>query len=253
MDNTEKTDPVEEIKKYQDSEFVKTCKLGIYESLYVYYKKAKNRLVGDDRVIYEDCLFNFNNEISYARAAIEQGDESAFDMAIRNLDLINASLEKLDKKDVEFSLSSEPNSIKFTNHDGKILAEIPTDKLISKEHNDSLDVLSYVLKAQEEIKPLRKPMPEDYEKTKVVDEFAEIPPKPDMVNHPPHYNVEGFEVIDIIKAFTEGLKGIVAVDDGNAIKYILRWPHKNGVEDLKKARWYIDHLIKTLEENDEQD
>ena len=76
--------------------------------------------------------------------------------------------------------------------------------------------------------------------------------KQEMVNHPPHYNVGGFEVIDIIQAFTQDLNGIAAVDTGNAIKYILRWHNKNGVEDLKKARWYIDHLIKKLEdfEND---
>lgn len=72
--------------------------------------------------------------------------------------------------------------------------------------------------------------------------------KKDMVNHPPHYNVGGFKVIDIIQAFTQDLNGIAAVDTGNAIKYILRWHNKNGVEDLKKARWYIDHLIKKLEE-----
>lgn len=71
--------------------------------------------------------------------------------------------------------------------------------------------------------------------------------KSDMVNHPPHYNVGGFEVIDIIKTFTEGLEGIQAVDTANAIKYILRWHRKNGVEDLKKAKWYIEHLIKEME------
>ena len=70
----------------------------------------------------------------------------------------------------------------------------------------------------------------------------------DMVNHPPHYNVNGFEVIDIIEAFTADLTGIEAVDTANAIKYILRWKHKNGVEDLEKARWYINHLIKTIKE-----
>lgn len=73
--------------------------------------------------------------------------------------------------------------------------------------------------------------------------------KPDMVNHPPHYNVGGFEVIDIIKTFTEGLEGIQAVDTANAIKYILRWHRKNGVEDLKKAKWYIEHLIKEIEDD----
>lgn len=76
--------------------------------------------------------------------------------------------------------------------------------------------------------------------------------KPDMVSHPPHYQSEaGLEVIDIIEAFTSDLKGIQATDTGNIIKYILRWKHKNGVEDLKKAKWYIEHLIKKVEKENE--
>lgn len=72
--------------------------------------------------------------------------------------------------------------------------------------------------------------------------------KVDMVNHPPHYISEtGLEVIDVIEAFTFNLKGIEATDTGNVIKYICRWKEKNGIEDLKKAQWYINHLIKHLE------
>ena len=66
----------------------------------------------------------------------------------------------------------------------------------------------------------------------------------DMVNHPPHYISEtGLETIDVIEAFTSDLKGIEAVDTANVIKYICRWKHKNGVQDLEKARWYLDHLV----------
>jgi hypothetical protein len=72
--------------------------------------------------------------------------------------------------------------------------------------------------------------------------------EPDMVSHPPHYQSEtGMEVIDVIEAFTFDLKGIEATDTGNIIKYILRWPHKNGLEDLKKAQWYLNHLITHIE------
>ena len=72
--------------------------------------------------------------------------------------------------------------------------------------------------------------------------------KPDMVNHPRHYISEtGLEVIDVIEAFTFDLKGIEATDTGNIIKYICRWKQKNGLEDLKKAQWYINHLIKHVE------
>ena len=75
--------------------------------------------------------------------------------------------------------------------------------------------------------------------------------KPDMVNHPPHYISEtGMEVIDVIEAFTFDLKGVEATDTGNIIKYICRWNTKNGLQDLKKAQWYLNHLIKHIEEKE---
>lgn len=69
----------------------------------------------------------------------------------------------------------------------------------------------------------------------------------DMVNRPPHYVRGGIEVIDVIEAFTSDLQGMDAIDTANVIKYILRWKHKNGLEDLEKARWYLNHLIGRLE------
>lgn len=74
-----------------------------------------------------------------------------------------------------------------------------------------------------------------------------------MVSHPSHYQSKsGLEVIDVIAAFTEGLEGIEAVDTGNAIKYICRWKDKNGIQDLEKAMWYIQHLIDHLIKKDEE-
>ena len=70
----------------------------------------------------------------------------------------------------------------------------------------------------------------------------------DMINHPDHYqSANGLEVIDVIKEFTSGLEGIEATDTGNILKYICRWKKKNGVEDLKKAKWYLEHLIDYVE------
>lgn len=72
--------------------------------------------------------------------------------------------------------------------------------------------------------------------------------EPDMVNHPPHYKTEnGLETIDVIEAFTSGLTGIEAVDTANVMKYICRWKKKNGLQDLKKAEWYLQHLIRHVE------
>ena len=72
--------------------------------------------------------------------------------------------------------------------------------------------------------------------------------KNDPVN-PNHYKSKnGIECIQALTAATEGLEGIEAVCTANAIKYLWRWKEKNGVEDLKKAIWYINHLISVKEE-----
>lgn len=74
----------------------------------------------------------------------------------------------------------------------------------------------------------------------------------DNVNHPQHYiSKNGIETIDVIDAWTEGLEGIVAVDTANVIKYISRWHKKNGIEDLEKAQWYLNHLINYCKEDSE--
>lgn len=69
----------------------------------------------------------------------------------------------------------------------------------------------------------------------------------DMVNHPSHYTQGGIECIDALKAATVSKTGIEAVCTANAIKYLWRYEEKNGIEDVKKARWYIDRLIKEIE------
>jgi hypothetical protein len=63
----------------------------------------------------------------------------------------------------------------------------------------------------------------------------------DPVN-PSHYKQGGIECIEAIKAATgDGFVGYVW---GNVLKYLWRWPKKGGIDDLKKARWYLDRLIK---------
>lgn len=69
----------------------------------------------------------------------------------------------------------------------------------------------------------------------------------DAVNHPSHYCRDGIECIDVIKATTKGMNAFDAFCQGNAMKYLFRWHFKNGVQDLKKARWYIDKLIEIQE------
>jgi len=75
----------------------------------------------------------------------------------------------------------------------------------------------------------------------------------DMINHPPHYQLRpGYEVYDLRqdlarKAQAAGVPHDQFSDWDRAIEYILRCWEKNGAEDLKKARWYLDKLIEKLE------
>lgn len=73
-----------------------------------------------------------------------------------------------------------------------------------------------------------------------------------MVSHPSHYQLKnGLEVIDVIEAFTEGLKGIDAVDIGNAIKYLGRLGKKdNPIQEVEKAIWYLTDYVNRNKEGD---
>jgi hypothetical protein len=76
--------------------------------------------------------------------------------------------------------------------------------------------------------------------------LGEQEPKSDAVNHPPHYGGEDdpYEAIKVIEAWGLGFHL------GNTVKYISRAGKKTGaslIQDLRKARWYIDRLIQKLE------
>ena len=72
----------------------------------------------------------------------------------------------------------------------------------------------------------------------------------DVVNHPSHYTQGGIECIDAITAATVGKTGIEAVCVANVVKYLWRYEEKNGLEDVKKARWYLERLINELSEGE---
>ncbi|MAJ43717.1 MAG: hypothetical protein CBC83_02270 [Flavobacteriales bacterium TMED123] len=81
-------------------------------------------------------------------------------------------------------------------------------------------------------------------------------PRLDVVTKPEHYNQAGIECIDAMKAMTKGIpkcrENITAHQSycwQNCFKYLWRWPYKNGIEDLKKARWYLDRLIQEIQED----
>lgn len=72
----------------------------------------------------------------------------------------------------------------------------------------------------------------------------------DNVNHPTHYTSTKIETIEIIcdKLSAEAFEGFCI---GNVLKYVTRYKLKNGLEDLKKARWYLDKIISVQEESND--
>lgn len=71
----------------------------------------------------------------------------------------------------------------------------------------------------------------------------------DPVNHPSHYTYGKIESIEYIDAIGIGYDFCI----GNTLKYCSRAGHKNNkLEDLKKARWYLDHAITKLESGEYQ-
>ena len=69
----------------------------------------------------------------------------------------------------------------------------------------------------------------------------------DNVNRPSHYNQSGIECIEAIKASLGD--GYQDYCKGNVMKYLWRYKYKNGIEDLKKAQWYLNSMVESVENN----
>lgn len=67
----------------------------------------------------------------------------------------------------------------------------------------------------------------------------------DRVNHPSHYCAGGIECIEGIRSALGS--GFVDYCQGNVLKYVWRWRHKGGVEDLEKAQVYLNWMIEAAE------
>ena len=89
----------------------------------------------------------------------------------------------------------------------------------------------------------------DWSKIKMEEINAEnlLKTKEDKVNNPSHYKGKfGLEAIDVVRNFAGNLTAVQGFYWGNAIKYLLRFQSKNGLEDLKKARKNLDWLIEEM-------
>ena len=95
-----------------------------------------------------------------------------------------------------------------------------------------------VERAEGPVDPFENPKLKEYENNdrKQMEKYSEL------INHPQHYNQGKIEVIDAIVDWE------LDFIEGNVVKYVARSKHKSSrVGDLKKARWYLDYLIKQLE------
>jgi len=123
---------------------------------------------------------------------------------------------------------------------------------VAKKFNTTYQIAYMVRKEMENVKtPKAKPLTGKFKRIAAftsnrpilnpeitVEEINIEAPKADPVNHPAHYKVGGIETIDFIEAKSLGYHL------GNAVKYITRADHKgNRLQDLQKAKWYIDRAI----------
>jgi hypothetical protein len=69
----------------------------------------------------------------------------------------------------------------------------------------------------------------------------------DNVNHPVHYGNGSIECIDYLEDFLTK-EEFIGYLRGNIGKYMHRWRYKNGLEDLRKAEWYLNKLIGVMKD-----
>lgn len=125
--------------------------------------------------------------------------------------------------------------------DGQILPDIDTVKC--KGNKEVSDYNKEIERIVKDIAKISKEIAHDLEL-----EFGEIESK-DNIKSPKHYvSDNGIEVFDVQEAFIHDLKGMAASYWCNVVKYILRFQNKNGVEDLKKAKYYLEKLIDETEQ-----
>ena len=83
------------------------------------------------------------------------------------------------------------------------------------------------------------------------DIMAAEEPEHDNVNHPSHYETGKFECIDVMVE-TQGVQATKDFCVCNALKYIYRHKRKNGLEDVKKAIWYLNKYVELEEKYNEK-
>lgn len=176
-----------------------------------------------------------------------------------NIDVIRVNImvrkynEKYGYEKLDFGIDNDVSFISLNSYNDKELFELRITTIDSNEPSkDDVEILS-----EYELTNFIKIMDFINDEDTVIEEvvntdesFIEnIKEKEvfDNVNKPNHYqlNIKGnnIQVIDIIDEVVKDYKPQEAFKIANIIKYVLRASKKNGIEDLKKARKYIDMLV----------
>lgn len=121
------------------------------------------------------------------------------------------------------------------------------DITVDKKHFDNIDEEHFYHKARVEAMNNSIKETQSYVKEFLSNDVQQRK-RNDTVNHPSHYNYGDIEVIDFIEQVTKHYNPNVAYHIGNAIKYLARSPHKNGKEDVDKARWYLERAFENWEQ-----
>lgn len=169
-----------------------------------------------------------------------------------NIDVIRANImirkynEKYGYERLDFGIDNDVSFISLNSYNDKELFELRITTIDSNEPGkDDVEILS-----EYELINFIKIMDFINDEDTVIEKVVENTKKEevfDNVNKPNHYqlNIKGnnIQVIDIIDEVVKDYKSQQAFKIANVIKYVLRASKKNGIEDLKKARKYIDMLV----------
>lgn len=179
-----------------------------------------------------------DNDFELWSKSIEGKTESVSKVGLRNLNVgdwiqyvENNGQERFGKVSSLTGLQAE----KSVDNDTRIELELLNGKTDSIKQKSS----EWIKVRPNEAHLLEK----DYRESFVQSNNLQQRKRNDTVNHPSHYNYGDIEVIDFIEQVTQHYNANVAYHIGNAIKYLARSPHKNGKEDIDKARWYIERAF----------
>ena len=129
--------------------------------------------------------------------------------------------------------------VRYREHEGVVYDIDVEDESISVRFNKAIHYSDY--EATDKIWWFGSGLKESFSALTIIEERQEA--KSDMVNNPQHYASDEIERIDVIMQQCKHLDGVEGYLYGNIQKYIWRFENKNGIEDLKKAQWYLNKLI----------